>query len=159
MALNPQQRRSLAAAVIRRDGSICVWCSMSLTRKSLTVDHVLPVSAGGSNWRGNLLAACLTCNGTRGSRPVGEWAEICRAQGHAVQEQALAAALERVKDPRATAEGAMLAHGMTISEAQEILQTRTARERRARLKFVRGRSRAIARGLRFELADPPELLI
>lgn len=40
-------------------------CAKPLPAKKLTVDHVVPVSRGGSNHRDNLRAACKPCNQKR----------------------------------------------------------------------------------------------
>ena len=46
--------------VFERDGWTCVYCG---TRTgSLTCDHVIPVSRGGSSTFDNLVTACLACN-------------------------------------------------------------------------------------------------
>lgn len=46
--------------VLRRDGFICRYCKAG--DKPLTVDHVIPVSLGGSDDPTNLVAACRECN-------------------------------------------------------------------------------------------------
>jgi hypothetical protein len=40
----------------------CRWCRCELTVITLTMDHVIPLSAGGSNWASNLVPACGSCN-------------------------------------------------------------------------------------------------
>lgn len=41
-----------------RDNNRCVYCGETATE----IDHVLPVSKGGRNFRGNLVACCNRCN-------------------------------------------------------------------------------------------------
>lgn len=36
-----------------------------------TVDHVIPLDAGGTNWPANLRPACRSCNSSRGARQTG----------------------------------------------------------------------------------------
>jgi hypothetical protein len=50
--------------VLARDGYRCQYCGLDLTKRAAeqTVDHIVPVSVGGSNWGENLRAACLNCN-------------------------------------------------------------------------------------------------
>lgn len=49
----------------RRDDSQCVYCG---SKKSLTIDHVLPKSRGGKNTWGNLVTCCNPCNIKKGNR-------------------------------------------------------------------------------------------
>lgn len=58
--------------VFERDGFQCTYCRKQLTRFSATLDHIQPVSKGGTNSMDNLVTACLHCNSSRGNRPVME---------------------------------------------------------------------------------------
>jgi len=40
----------------------CVYCNIELTSDTLTLDHVKPLSKGGSNWVSNLVPSCSPCN-------------------------------------------------------------------------------------------------
>jgi 5-methylcytosine-specific restriction endonuclease McrA len=40
----------------------CRYCSIGLTPKTVTCDHQIPLSRGGSNWPANLVPACASCN-------------------------------------------------------------------------------------------------
>lgn len=42
----------------------CAWCG---SRERLTVDHITPLSAGGTNGRANLQCLCSPCNRAKGS--------------------------------------------------------------------------------------------
>ena len=42
-----------------RDNYSCVYCG---SKKNLTVDHIIPVSRGGSNELSNLMTLCVWCN-------------------------------------------------------------------------------------------------
>lgn len=48
--------------VMRRDGHACRYCGGKAPDVELTIDHVMPVSLGGTNDPGNLVAACRDCN-------------------------------------------------------------------------------------------------
>lgn len=52
--------------VMKRDGFQCVLCGASGKDAQLEIDHILPVSAGGSNMQSNLQTLCFKCN--RGKR-------------------------------------------------------------------------------------------
>ena len=55
--------RKVRAAVLERDRRRCHYCGARAT----TVDHLYPVTAGGSSHPGNLVAACAACNGRKGA--------------------------------------------------------------------------------------------
>lgn len=62
----PYRKVSLNRAnIFRRDGYQCGYCG---SRKDLTLDHVLPRSAGGRDTWENLLTACQSCNTQKGNR-------------------------------------------------------------------------------------------
>lgn len=45
----------------------CNWCGKKLTKTTLTCDHVIPLSKGGTHKRTNLVAACYDCNQRKGA--------------------------------------------------------------------------------------------
>jgi len=49
-------------------GNCCAYCWIELTLDTVTVDHIKPTVAGGSNWPSNLAPACLTCNRKKNRR-------------------------------------------------------------------------------------------
>lgn len=51
-------------------GGVCAACG---TDQFLTVDHIVPVSRGGSSERHNLQALCETCNRKKGKRTMEEF--------------------------------------------------------------------------------------
>lgn len=56
--------------VLRRDNHTCRYCGGTAPDVVLTVDHVMPVSLGGSDKPDNLVAACKDCNaGKAASNP------------------------------------------------------------------------------------------
>lgn len=48
--------------VLRRDEYTCQYCGETAPDMKITVDHVMPVALGGSDFPGNLVAACVDCN-------------------------------------------------------------------------------------------------
>ncbi len=66
--LRPNRRNLLL-----RDDSTCQYCGVILVPADLTVDHVVPVSRGGSpdSWE-NVVIACKRCNWRKADRLPGE---------------------------------------------------------------------------------------
>ena len=71
--------QSTRLAIYLRDGLACVYCGASLeSGASLSLDHLRPCVAGGSNEVTNLVTCCKHCNDSRQDRPV---RTFCRAVG------------------------------------------------------------------------------
>lgn len=51
--------------LIAQRGPVCHWCKQRFNADALTVDHLVPLSRGGSNYHNNLLLACKLCNQRR----------------------------------------------------------------------------------------------
>jgi 5-methylcytosine-specific restriction endonuclease McrA len=51
--------------IYKRDGHECVYCG---SKKSLTLDHVIPKSRGGANTWENLVTSCFSCNLKKANR-------------------------------------------------------------------------------------------
>ena len=59
-------------AIYVRDSFRCLYCGTDLRQAApadVTLDHLLPRSAGGSNEATNLVTACRSCNSSRGAKP------------------------------------------------------------------------------------------
>ncbi|OBB15070.1 hypothetical protein A5761_15120 [Mycolicibacterium setense] len=62
--------KRLRFEILRRDNHTCRYCGGTPPDVILTVDHVIPVSLGGSDDPSNLVAACKDCNaGKTSSNP------------------------------------------------------------------------------------------
>lgn len=51
--------------VMKRDTFRCTYCGVSGNDAELQVDHIIPMSKGGSNHISNLTTACAKCNNTK----------------------------------------------------------------------------------------------
>lgn len=66
-------------AIIKRDGGKCAYCGSIAKRPH--IDHIYPLSKGGSNTAVNLVTSCGSCNIKKGDKPLrrGLEASVVRA--------------------------------------------------------------------------------
>ena len=58
----------------RRSNGHCWYCGLTLDPfDTFTLDHVVPQSQGGSNAVENLVAACKSCNSSKGQKSVEQY--------------------------------------------------------------------------------------
>lgn len=55
--------------VLHEDGFTCNYCGDAAN----CVDHIIPLSRGGTNDRENLQAACMPCNSSKSDKLLSEW--------------------------------------------------------------------------------------
>jgi 5-methylcytosine-specific restriction endonuclease McrA len=76
--MNSIRKNELRAKLMARQKGRCNYCRQPMTRpdpsrphpSEATLDHIVPLSAGGSNGVRNLVLACRACNERKGSRDV-----------------------------------------------------------------------------------------
>jgi 5-methylcytosine-specific restriction endonuclease McrA len=51
-----------------RDGNRCQYCGHRFSSSELSLDHVIPLSRGGTSHWENVVCACLACNVRKGNR-------------------------------------------------------------------------------------------
>lgn len=56
--------------IFARDSFLCTYCGQG---GHLECDHIVPVSAGGSDKDDNLTTSCRKCNRSKGSKSLKEW--------------------------------------------------------------------------------------
>lgn len=67
----------LRAFVLERDGYVCAYCGD--TEGPFHVDHIFPVSRGGTDDPENLTCACASCNLSKSDKTLQEWRGVkCR---------------------------------------------------------------------------------
>jgi 5-methylcytosine-specific restriction endonuclease McrA len=69
----------LHEVVTAEQGTICAYCSKPAN--PVTLDHIVPLSKGGSNNPLNMLVACRSCNSSKGARSWDEWMGVLKARG------------------------------------------------------------------------------
>jgi 5-methylcytosine-specific restriction endonuclease McrA len=47
---------------------VCYYCKAIFPPNKLTMDHIIPLSAGGKSVKSNLIAACKNCNTAKGGK-------------------------------------------------------------------------------------------
>jgi len=57
-------------AKLESHGNKCGYCK---EREPYTVDHIIPISRGGSNYIDNIMPCCLQCNGQKRNYLLSEW--------------------------------------------------------------------------------------
>jgi 5-methylcytosine-specific restriction endonuclease McrA len=67
--ISPTLRKRVLAA----HGNRCAYCGIE--SKHLELDHVVPVSQGGTTTEDNLVPACRACNLCKGKKLYEEWQE------------------------------------------------------------------------------------
>jgi hypothetical protein len=92
-------RQEKRLAIYLRDGMACVWCGSSVEDgASLTLDHVVPDSKGGTNDAPNLVTSCHRCNSSRGNRSVPRFAKAVAAYlNHGVNPAEIVAHVHRTR--------------------------------------------------------------
>lgn len=66
-----KQWLDLRDKVIARDGYVCAYCLSE--EGPFSIDHIWPVSRGGSHELTNMTVACTHCNSSKGSKTLEEW--------------------------------------------------------------------------------------
>lgn len=59
---------SVRVDVFKRDNFRCVFCGLTSGQTQLQIDHIIPVSKGGSNQIDNLQTLCVDCNRGKSDR-------------------------------------------------------------------------------------------
>jgi len=100
--------------VFARDGYACKYCGCDSTEHRLEVDHIIPVSKGGTNDIEKLVTSCQPCNLGKGARTpnqavITEKHKLMLAQQRQEQLHALKIAKQSIK-ARKQLEGLFLDH-------------------------------------------------
>jgi len=69
----PYKKAPLTAEnLLKRDSGECQYCGKGLSRSSLTMDHIVPVSRGGKKIWKNIVASCKSCNNKKDNKTLSE---------------------------------------------------------------------------------------
>jgi len=62
---------------IKKFGTLtCVYCLKKLSFGEDSLEHIIPLSRGGTNKRDNLSIACLSCNCSKADKLLNEWRSV-----------------------------------------------------------------------------------
>ena len=67
-----QSRQRFRRSILEAWGWRCAYCEACLAQQA-TLDHVIPMSRGGPTSKGNLVAACASCNVAKSDQPLEAW--------------------------------------------------------------------------------------
>jgi 5-methylcytosine-specific restriction endonuclease McrA len=72
--MNSKRRRKVTTILLRRDGNHCHYCNVAMVpttekrnNRTVTREHVVPLSYGGPSAQDNLVLCCNSCNNLRGN--------------------------------------------------------------------------------------------
>jgi 5-methylcytosine-specific restriction endonuclease McrA len=54
----------------------CYWCGKRLYGNNWHMDHVIPLSKGGSHTSANIVKSCVKCNTSKGNKLPHEWTKV-----------------------------------------------------------------------------------
>lgn len=109
-------RRERRLAIYLRDGLACSYCGATVEEDGvvLSLDHVIPVSKGGTNRSSNLVTACRKCNSVRGDRDVAEFAQaVGKYLNHEVKAEDIVESIQQ-----------KLSQPVDVAEALKIMERR-----------------------------------
>lgn len=74
-AAETRERRFIKKQLINKQGAYCALCGKPLTRmEDITLDHIIPLSKGGTTIIDNCQLACLECNQKKADKwPDEDW--------------------------------------------------------------------------------------
>ena len=67
--------------VLKKHKYRCAYCKRQISRSSATIDHVVPLSRGGTNWITNIIPACLRCNQRKSFMSLGRFIARLKKEG------------------------------------------------------------------------------
>lgn len=56
-------------------GNRCIYCGCG---GKMTIEHLIPLSRGGTNWPANIAPSCLSCNATKHDRTHAEFTDLIK---------------------------------------------------------------------------------
>jgi 5-methylcytosine-specific restriction endonuclease McrA len=60
---------------------VCYYCNRPTLSKELTMDHIVPISRGGTSTKGNVVPCCKECNNAKKQLLPMEWEQYLKQLG------------------------------------------------------------------------------
>jgi 5-methylcytosine-specific restriction endonuclease McrA len=76
MSLNSKIKQTIRKKIVKKKGNLCCFCRKSMKKSETTLEHVVPISKGGTNAQRNLKLSCSGCNNQRGDMDFDEFMAI-----------------------------------------------------------------------------------
>lgn len=99
--LRPKQRKAICRKLKKHYGNRCYYCTRTFEgdgRRGRTLDHLIPLSRGGTHEMSNLVLACSKCNGVKGDMTW--WEYFATDEFRRRREDAMNAKPERPARPK-----------------------------------------------------------
>jgi 5-methylcytosine-specific restriction endonuclease McrA len=61
------------ASILQKFNNLCAGCGPESEGALLTVDHIIPLARGGTNWAHNIQPMCASCNSSKNDKTMDEW--------------------------------------------------------------------------------------
>lgn len=72
-SISPRDRRNLLPRLRHAFNKRCAYCGKHLKPGEETIDHIRPLSLGGTDEWDNLALSCRKCNGSKSSKELAPW--------------------------------------------------------------------------------------
>lgn len=66
----------LKSSMLNLTNCHCSYCGKEISRKSMHIDHVIPISRGGVNSIDNLVPSCRSCNLSKGTMTLNNFRKV-----------------------------------------------------------------------------------
>ncbi|WP_254510412.1 HNH endonuclease [Anatilimnocola floriformis] len=73
LSQGPSARRKRKRERMMRQHPYCTYCGLKLNNENSTLDHIRPISRGGTNHDDNLVLSCRKCNAEKGDQLHHKW--------------------------------------------------------------------------------------
>ena len=91
-------RRNYGATVknLKNTTEYCFYCGKKMSMRDRTIDHIVPITHGGSNCIDNLVICCRRCNGFKGGYTISELIESLQKRYRFADEKTRKKLLEKM---------------------------------------------------------------
>jgi 5-methylcytosine-specific restriction endonuclease McrA len=73
--------------IYNSEKNICYWCGKPIAKNELAIDHIIPLSKGGSNTSENITPSHKSCNNSKNNKMPWEFVKYCLETGRELDER------------------------------------------------------------------------